>query len=302
MNRRNLLVLMMAAIHAACRSERPQAPRARRPTVDDGPIPWDGVPVTGPELGEPLLSGDPMQTIPDPGLPEAVPGAAPEQAPANPLALAGLRIALDVGHGRFSSGFEQGASNGSVIEYRLNLEQANHIAANLRQQGAQVTILNYAENHPNISLVDRGARAANHHLFISLHHNAFGDAGVQGTEVLVEAENLTDDDKILAQFINNAMVQRIGYPNRGLKIQSLGVLRGAPRNVVKCLTEPFFITASGVSPAIAQQKSRAAADGIVAGIIGYWAMKQSPRLLSYPVPEVSPNDLPGLYDDHADDT
>ncbi|NRA63955.1 MAG: N-acetylmuramoyl-L-alanine amidase [Pseudobacteriovorax sp.] len=233
----------------------------------------------------------------DDKLPGDQPGSDTDSRPLPTLT--GLSVALTVGHGQGSGSFERGAQPAGHSEYDLNLAQSETISRMLTARGAKVKVYNYYQGHPPITLYDRGQNSAGYDIHVSLHHNSFGDTSVQGGETLVYSGNATNEDKFLAKAINDGVVSAIGVADRGVKTQDLGVLRGTPSGVVKCLCEPFFLSQAGLSRSKAQQMSQDAAQAIAKGIESYWLTKNSVALYSQRVlPEVTENDLEGLYDDH----
>lgn len=229
-------------------------------------------------------------------------GSLPSTTPINinDDALADLKIALTVGHGQSSRGYDPGATSGQIVEYELNAAQATTIADILRARGATVKIFKYDNDHGPVNLATRGRNVAGHDIHISLHHNSFSDRSVQGGETLVHPSNVTDEDKIFAKIINDAVVTATGVNDRGVKSQNVTVLAATENNIVKCLCEPFFISNSSLNGASAASLSQKAAVAIAAGVVQYWQAKKGPSIRNYTVPEVLENDLPGLYDDHND--
>lgn len=180
--------------------------------------------------------------------------------------LRGLRVALDVGHGYHAgSGFDPGATGNGLREYDLNALQANTIKRELQAQGAKVSVFNYSDpNGHRITLRAKGARGVGHDVFVSLHHNAF-NGRAQGVETLIDTSGTMEDNE-LANFIHDAVLSRSPFPNRGVRRQGLGVLKGVPTSVrAACLTESFFIDAPGAS----ESQSINAAKSIAQGIARY---------------------------------
>lgn len=202
----------------------------------------------------------------------------PDEFPLAPGSLAGLTIALDVGHGYTSTGsFDPGAVNGfdrSVTEYLANQETARQLRPMLEAAGARVTVFDYARGTPErLTLRQKGARARGNDVFISIHHNAFNGA-VQGTEVLVDDAVATRPDRQLAGALQRGLMDAIwdgdaGY-DRGVKAQALGVLRGAAGLVgAKVLVECYFIDHRDVTRAALPELTRRSALGIARGIDAY---------------------------------
>ncbi len=202
----------------------------------------------------------------------------PNEFPLEPGSLAGLTIALDVGHGYTASGsFDPGAVNGrdrNVTEYLANQETARALRPMLEAAGARVTIFDYARGTPErMTLRQKGARARGNDVFISIHHNAF-NGSVQGTEVLVDNTVATSPDRRLAGALQRGMMDSIwdgdGRYDRGVKSQALGVLRGAAGLVgAKVLVECYFIDHRDISRGAVPELARRSALGIARGIGAY---------------------------------
>lgn len=157
--------------------------------------------------------------------------------------LAGKIIAIDVGHGWASgAAFDVGATGNNANEQALNAEVARLVKTDLENKGATVHVFDYtSESSQRLFLRQKGQRAGDvkANVFVSIHHNAF-DGSVNGTETLVD-DQATQEDLRLAKAIQNALLKELGYANRGVKRQSLGVLKGCPTSIPACLTEGFFI-------------------------------------------------------------
>lgn len=197
--------------------------------------------------------------------------------------LAGLRIALDAGHGYFRRGRRSGHDPGAVNthegikEYQLNVLTVGAAAARLRELGAMVSAFIYDNPEERLSLYEKGRRADGHHLFISCHHNAAESASAQGTETLLHerSDRRSSDDEQLAGAVNAALVRALGLADRtrgrGYRPRALGVLTGANRLVqAKCLIEPFFISDRSMTLPQAQQLATRAGEALAEGVAEYW--------------------------------
>jgi N-acetylmuramoyl-L-alanine amidase len=234
--------------------------------------------------------------------------------------LLGLKVALDVGHS--GAGDDRGAFGDAVSEYLLNVEEANLVARKLREKGAFVSLFHY----PNTTELDeRGQNAAGHHVFVSIHHNAFSSRLIQGTEVLINHPEHRGTDQKLAVAVQGSLMKNVWGSlandtlDRGAKAQALGVLRNTPKTVLACcLAEAFFITENGMTRSKAQELVAKAAQGIASGIESFWLGNKSKMLLldhndfqqfsdqsisneedfvAWPLSE-SNEDLAGIYDGH----
>lgn len=231
-----------------------------------------GLPQTGVVDGETLagLNSEPEWDDPAAELP----------APTG-TGLSGLKIAIDSGHGVTGSGsFDPGAVNSAtgLTEYELNRQVATRVASLLRAQGAQVTLQVYARGAPRRSLYDKGSvLARGHHVFVSIHHNAFNKRA-QGSETLVHQSRGTTSSFALASAIQRHMVREIWggsrSRDRGVKRAGLGVLRGAHSQVrTAVLVEGFFLDPQNVTAAVARDWVEREARAIAAGIAEHWSAR-----------------------------
>jgi N-acetylmuramoyl-L-alanine amidase len=181
--------------------------------------------------------------------------------------LQGKTIALDVGHGwNTTSLFDAGATGNGTTEHKLNKATAYRAAEILETLGAKVYVFNYENEREQVSLRNKGKRAGGvkADVFVSIHHNAF-NALVQGTETCIDSEAMPDDE-VLAKAIQARLVERLGFMDRGIKKQSLGVLKGCPTSIPACLTEGFFIDAARFGGSIPAETTEAYALGLAMGI------------------------------------
>ncbi len=218
--------------------------------------------------------------------------------------LKGLKIAFDVGHS--ATGDDLGAFGNNLSEHKLNTKEVQLAARALRKKGAQVTVFYY---HESVSLVERGQNSAGNDIFISVHHNAFGKASVQGTETLVNHPEHSAADQKLAQSIQKRFVPALwgsspGEKDRGAKPQPLGVLRSAPSSVAAAvLTEAFFITAAGLNASKADQMVEKAAQAIADGVEDFWSSSKT-KMAQFAAGQIPfepweyEGDEMGLYRDH----
>ena len=225
-----------------------------------------------------LAAASGAQPMPTPNRPAPQPTPSPTRPNPSPSgSLSGVRIAFDVGHGQTTSSWDPGATNSrnGVREYDLNLLVGQTAKRHLEAMGATVSLFYYPPGAQRLSLSSKGRRGAGHHIFVSLHHNAF-NGSAQGTETLIHTGGSSQDQR-LATYIQNAMMPRIwgtstGRMNRGVKRQGLGVLRGVPSSVrACCLVEGFFVDPSNITRSVANDMATREAAGVAEGIARYWA-------------------------------
>jgi len=157
--------------------------------------------------------------------------------------LSGKIVAIDVGHGWNQTAlYDAGAIGNGTTEQDINSKVAFKVKSILETLGAVVHVFDYsAKDAPRLWLAEKGKRAGavKADVFLSIHHNAF-DGSAQGTEVLVESQATPQDVK-LAKILQAQLLSALKLTDRGVKWQSLGVLRGCPASIPACLTEAFFI-------------------------------------------------------------
>jgi N-acetylmuramoyl-L-alanine amidase len=189
--------------------------------------------------------------------------------------LTGIKVAIDCGHGYDSSlaTFDVGATGNGVQEVDLNHRTGLGVKETLESLGATVNVFYYDNPNLKISLRQKGAKSAGHDCFISIHHNAF-NRKAQGFETLVLNQGqASQGDKMLAEKILAALKSFHEIPNRGVKEQSLGVLKGVASNVPSCLVECFFI--DGPLPVSVDEMVANSVKSISRGIEDYFLWRKA---------------------------
>ena len=193
--------------------------------------------------------------------------------------LRGVKIALDSGHGVTSTGaFDPGAVNRTtgLTEFQLNLEVAQRVRQLLRARGATVSLNAYPRGSSRRSLYRKGQVAAGHHLFVSIHHNAY-NRNAQGSVTLTHSRTTRSSTK-LAEAIQRQLVNKLWNGarrfDRGVRKQGLGVLRGAHSKVnTAVLVEGFFLDPVSVNRTQANTWVELEAQAIAEGIANYWSSR-----------------------------
>ncbi len=188
--------------------------------------------VTPTRTATPIPSATPTRT--------ATPTAVPVKTP-------GVRtIFLDPGHGGADPGAVHAAADGTVdlVEKELNLDVAKRLGALLTAGGYHViyarltdapaaaapTVTGRAATRLDMQARVDLADAAQADLFISIHHNGYGDRSASGTEMYYcQDRPFAEKSKFLAQLALDSLVRElsnIGYAavNRGIH-DDFGVLR-----------------------------------------------------------------------------
>jgi N-acetylmuramoyl-L-alanine amidase len=190
--------------------------------------------------------------------------------------LVGVRVGIDVGHG-FQDGqlWDPGTAGPGISEYELNKLQSVEIKSTLERMGATVSVFDYDQKGEGTTLVGKGSKAKGQHVFVSLHHNSADSVNAQGSEVLVEDNHWTIEDKSLAGTIFTELEHLVPemnkpYPRRGVKLQGLGVLTGADGLCrAKCLVESYFVSQKGLTRDRCVELSTHCAKAIANGIALY---------------------------------
>ena len=192
------------------------------------------------------------------------------------MKLEGFRVCLEAGHGYHEDHFyDPGAIGNGFEEHKLNVAQVEHIAKLLEAQGCGVTKVICRQGNP-LSLYARGQQAAGHDLFLSFHHNSF-NGKAQGTEVLMHLMG-TLSDAGFAASLSKRIANHLSYFDRGMKKQSLGVLRQVPKEVkAAVLVESYFMDNTALAGTDLEALSLKAADAAAEGIADYLVKNCKPR-------------------------
>lgn len=171
-----------------------------------------------------------------------------------------MKIAIDPGHGmsnRQQNLYDSGAThteNGVphqeatiALKYGLSLKDV------FRARGQDVFMTrDDAQDHAPVGSRAGNAKSAGCEVFISLHLNDFDDDSANGLEVLYRG----DDDKVLAQALQDALIAETGFRDRGIKHRTdLAVLRFDGQAV---LIELGFIANDGNRDALNNPATREA--------------------------------------------
>jgi len=190
--------------------------------------------------------------------------------------LEGFRVCLEAGHGYHDTmEYDPGAVAHGFEEHKLNVAQVEHVAKLLEAQGCAVTKV-ICRSSNGLALSKRGLQAAGHDLFLSFHHNA-ANGKAQGTEVLMHLMG-TLSDAGFAASLSKRIANHLGYFDRGMKKQSLGVLRQVPKEVkAAVLVESYFMDNTALAGTDLEALSLKAADAAAEGIADYLVKNCKPR-------------------------
>lgn len=167
-------------------------------------------------------------------------------------------VYLDPGHG----GYDPGARGNGIIEKELVLKLSMAIKSRLEKKGIEV--ITSRDKDVFVSLADRSksANSINPDAFVSVHANSATATSAAGIETFY----YTNEDKPLAQDLQNKLISYTGAINRNAKYESYYVLKNT--KVPSALVEVGFISntneAAKLKNASYQEKLiNANVDGIV---------------------------------------
>lgn len=148
--------------------------------------------------------------------------------------MATKKIALDAGHGLYTSGKQ---TPDGIKEWTLNDKVRDKVIANLKDYDCVFINVDNNEGKKDESLSARinAYLNAKVDVFVSLHHNAFTGKwnNATGVEVWVD-KNATDKDVELASLIYNKMVKYTGLKGRGVKRENFAVINQNKIPAVLC--------------------------------------------------------------------
>jgi len=182
-------------------------------------------------------------------------------------------IAIDAGHG----GRDPGAVGGDVLEKDINLEVAK-LLSELAAAEEDLDPVLIRSLDIFIALEDRIAQAeeAGAVLYVTVHVNSYTNEDPEGIETIVDNTREMDDDSwVLAELIQNGVVEATGARDRGTRTQESYLQRTTMPAVS---VEIGYITNPAereklVTPEYQQQ----VAEGILAGIRQYIDLRYPPK-------------------------
>ena len=220
-----------------------------------------------------VLSASPKMGIPDVAdWSENIPQK-PTPKPPTTRFLTGKKMLLDPGHSELRSG-ARGIAPDYPDEHSLNKYLADRLAAMLREQGAEVKIIDPVSDE--LSAI--GSQAAGFDMFISCHHNAFNNKD-HYTCVMIH-RNLYKKGSLrfakisatnIAKALNHKLIELSADLPRGVYPNGLSVLSAAERTdcPVCVLVEPYFIDAYG-DKQFCYERTAKAASAIAQSVVEYY--------------------------------
>lgn len=208
--------------------------------------------------------------------------------------LSDKKICIDPGHG----GSDSGAIGPSgYTEKEANLDIAMKLRKYVENHGATAIMTRTTDIY--VSLSDR-CKIANDNktdIFVSIHHNAFSDPTVGGTETYYHSSLPPNSNAAkLAGKIQTNLVNVLGLNDRGVKTANFYVLRNT--NMPAALAEVLFISNPNEEALIKNESVREkVAWAIYAGICQYFGVE--PRPMKDETPPTTPMvEGPFSYDEY----
>jgi N-acetylmuramoyl-L-alanine amidase len=173
-----------------------------------------------------------------------------------------LVVVIDPGHG----GSDPGAVGlGGLRETDVVLDISQKLAEMLEQSGIQVIMTRQDERTIDLAPRTQLANRISADLFVSIHANSVGGGR---TEVNGVETYYYQSGNLLAQYIQNSILQNFTMNNRGVKQARFYVLRNTQMPAV--LVEVGFVTGSDDSRILANPDDRTRmAEAIARGILQY---------------------------------
>ena len=123
-------------------------------------------------------------------------------------------IVIDAGHGDE----DPGSSISNVDENDLNLQIALKLKSALEEEGYEVMMTRSDDTYLTLTERAEFANEVEADLFISIHQNSYiDDSTFSGIEVYYNESTKTESDEVLAQFIQNELVETTGARDRGIR-------------------------------------------------------------------------------------
>ena len=131
-----------------------------------------------------------------------------------------MKIIIDPGHG----GTDSGAIGPTALQEKyVNWQIAVITAGELARHGIVVTFTRAGDERVSLDKRVRIANDANADYFVSIHANSASNPRATGTETYAYAPGVEGDR--LAHSIQRSLVQAIGLADRGVKYDTLKVVR-----------------------------------------------------------------------------
>lgn len=186
-----------------------------------------------------------------------------------------IKIGLDCGHSKNTKGKQ---TPDGIKEWTLNDAVRKHIVTILKDYDVKIIHTDNNEGYTDESLSSRLAKykSAGVDVFVSIHHNAFGDGwnNATGVEIYVD-KKATSKDMKLAKSIYDRLVKYTGLKGRGIKRENFYVIN---QNIIPAvLVEGGFMTNMHDYKTITSESGQIAyAKAVAEGLIEFLQLKKKP--------------------------
>lgn len=186
-----------------------------------------------------------------------------------------VKIGLDCGHSKNTKGKQ---SPDGIKEWDLNNAVRKRVVNILKDYDVEIVHTDNNEGYTDESLSSRLAKYKTEKVdvFVSIHHNAFGDEwnNATGVEVYVDKKAMAKDKK-LAKCIYNRLVKYTGLKGRGIKKENFYVIN---QNAIPAvLVEGGFMTNKQDYKVITSNAGQTAyAKAVAEGLIEFLQLKKKP--------------------------
>lgn len=184
-----------------------------------------------------------------------------------------VKIGLDAGHGLKTKGKQ---TPDGIKEWLLNDKVCDKITSILSDYDCEIIRTDNNEGYTDESLASRMMKykAKKVDVFVSIHHNAYGDGwnNATGVEIYVD-KNATSQDMKLAKCIYNRLVKYTGLKGRGIKKENFYVIN--QNTVPAVLVEGGFMTNETDHKVITSNAGQTAyAKSVAEGLIEFLKLKK----------------------------
>ncbi len=186
-----------------------------------------------------------------------------------------VKIGLDCGHSKNTKGKQ---TPDGIKEWDLNNQVRKRIVNMLKDYDVEIIHTDNNEGYTDETLSSRLAKykAEKVEVFVSIHHNAFGDDWNNATGVEIYADKkATSKDMKLAKCIYNRLVKYTGLKGRGIKKENFYVIN--QNTIPAILVEGGFMTNKQDYKIITSDAGQTAyAKAVAEGLIEFLKLKKKP--------------------------
>ena len=190
-----------------------------------------------------------------------------------------VKIGLDAGHGLNTKGKE---TPDKIKEFTLNDKVCDKITSILKDYECEIVRTDNNEGYTDEPLSTRLSKykIKKVDVFVSIHHNAYGDDwnNATGVEIYVDKKATTKDTK-LAHCIYDRLVKYTGLKGRGIKKENFYVIN--QNTIPAVLVEGGFMTSKNDYKVITSDKGQIAyAKAVAEGLVEFLGLKKKTTHLS----------------------